>query len=246
MFAKIPIAGFVKTRLNHPQLDENYITNLQTAMLKDTLLMLKQIPINFVPILSFYPEERVNMLEKLIIHPLQRLCPEFLERFQIVPQRGIDIAGRFSNVFNFAFNELKLHSTIIIGSDTPHLQPNLIMKSCRLLQKNVKAAVLGPSQNGGFYLLGHTRPFLINIGTIFQKKSSFNELGNAMDLLISNGHHVHILPEVTDVDTFENLKTVRIIIKILSLTSSKSINSYYPRFTYQILNSLEDSFWVER
>ncbi|MHA2245115.1 MAG: hypothetical protein ACXADY_09110, partial [Candidatus Hodarchaeales archaeon] len=67
----------------------------------------------------------------------------------------------------------------------------------------------------------------------------------AMDLLISNGHLVHILPEVTDVDTFENLKTVRIIIEILSLTSSESINSYYPRFTFQILNSIEESFWFD-
>ncbi|MHA2247756.1 MAG: DUF2064 domain-containing protein, partial [Candidatus Hodarchaeales archaeon] len=155
--------------------------------------MLEKIPINFVPIISYFPEEKVEMFEKLIIRPLQPLYPEFLERFHIVPQKGINVAERFSNIISFAFNELKLNSTIIIGSDTPHLQPNLIMRSFGLLQKNIKAAVLGPSQNGGFYLLGHSRPFIKNIGTIFQKKSSFNELGNAMDLLISNGHLVHIL-----------------------------------------------------
>ncbi len=213
-------------------------------MLKDTLIMLKKIPINFVPILSFFPEEKIKTFEKLIIQPLKPLHSTFLDRFHIVPQRGIDVAERFSNIFNFAFNELNLESTIIIGSDTPHLQPNLMKQSILLLQKNIKAGVLGPSQNGGFYLLGHTKPFIEDIGVIFQKKSSFNELGSAMDLLNSNHYLVHILPEVTDVDTFEDLKTVRIIIKILSLTSSESINSYYPRFTYQILSCLAESFWI--
>ena len=211
----MPKAGFVKTRLYHPQLDENYITNLQTAMLKDTLLMMEKIPINFVPILSFLPEEALDLLETLIIKPLQQLYPEFMERFHIVPQKGENIAERFTNAFSLAFNELKLDSTIIIGSDTPHLQPKLIMRSFKLLHSNIKTAVLGPSQNGGFYLVGHKKPLIKNIGTIFQKKSSYNELGNVMDLLIANDNVVQILPEVTDVDTFENLKTVRTIIKIL-------------------------------
>lgn len=244
VFTKVPIAGFVKTRLSHPQLDEKYIRDLQTAMLKDTLLMLEEAQIDFVPVLSFYPEADFRELEKLIIQPFKASYPELIEKYHIVPQKGKNVAERFSNVFSFAFNDLKVNSAIIIGSDTPHLQPNLLMQSYKFLQMNRKPAILGPSQNGGFYLLGHKGPFIETIGTIFQKKSSFKELGNAMDLLKSKGYRVHFLPEVTDVDTFENLKTVRIIIKVLSLTSSESIDSYYPRFTYQLLNTLEESFWV--
>ena len=214
-------------------------------MLKDTILFLQKVTFGFIPILSFFPEEDLAVLEKLIIRPLKQIYPDFFERFHIIPQNGTNITERFSNAFSFAFDKLKLDSAIIIGSDTPHLQPSIITRSFEFLHSKTKSAVLGPSQNGGFYLLGHTRPFIKNIKSIFKKTSSFNELGNAMDLLISNGHLVHILPEVTDIDTFENLKTVRIIIKILSLTSSESINSYYPRFTLQILNSLKDSIWVE-
>ncbi|UCG03852.1 MAG: DUF2064 domain-containing protein [Candidatus Heimdallarchaeota archaeon] len=244
VFTKVPKVSFVKTRLYHPQLDRNYVSKLQTAMLKDTLLMLGKIPINFVPILSFFPKEDIQTLERLIIKPLKPLISKSLEKYHVVPQKGETIVDRFTNVFSYAFNELNLGSVIIIGSDTPHLQPNLIMQSFKLLRQNINAAVLGPSQNGGFYLLGHNRPFIENIGDIFQKQSSLHELGSCMDLLNSKGHLVHIIPEVTDIDTFENLKSVRIIINILSLTSSESINSYYPRFTYQLLNSLEESFWV--
>ncbi|MFX1508070.1 MAG: DUF2064 domain-containing protein [Promethearchaeota archaeon] len=244
VFTKVPIPGLVKTRLNHPQFDENYIRDLQTAMLIDTLVMLEKIPLDFLPILTYFPEDDLKDLEELIITPLKGSIPESIEKYHIIPQKGENISDRFSNAFSFAFNELRASSSIIIGSDTPHLQPNLIIHSCKLLQKDSKAAVLGPSQNGGFYLLGHNSPFLKTIGTIFQKQSSFKELGNAMELLESNGYTVHVLPEVTDVDTFENLKTVRIIIKILSLTSSESLNSYYPKFTNQVINTLEDSFWV--
>ncbi|MFW9903555.1 MAG: DUF2064 domain-containing protein [Candidatus Thorarchaeota archaeon] len=244
VFTKVPIPGLVKTRLYHPQLDENYIRDLQAAMLVDTLVMLEKISMDFFPILAYFPEEDLKKLEELIMQPLKESIPEFIEKYRIIPQKGRNISERFSNVFSFAFNELHVKSAIIIGSDTPHLQPNLMIQSCEFLQKNSRAAVLGPSQNGGFYLLGHNSPFLRNIGTIFQKKSSFKELGNAMELFKSNGHTVHVLPEVTDVDTFENLKTVRIIIKMLSLTSSESLNSYYPEFTNQVINTLDELFWV--
>ncbi|UCE14519.1 MAG: DUF2064 domain-containing protein [Candidatus Heimdallarchaeota archaeon] len=245
VFTKVPISGFVKTRLHHPQLDENYITDLQTAMLKDTLLILERVPKNFVPILSFFPEEKAETLEKLIIHPLQPLYPEFFERVHIVPQRGIDVTERFSNIFSFTFNELNLNSSIIIGSDTPHLQPKLITKCIDYLQKNSKAAVLGPSQNGGFYILGHTQPYIHDIGSVFKKSSSTGELGNVMELLVSNNFEVTILPEVTDVDTFDNLKTVRAIIKLLSFTSYETKDYYFPKFTKNILDMFNDSFWLK-
>lgn len=212
-------------------------------MLKDTILLIKNISVEFVPILCYYPEEDLALLETLILDPLKRTYPEFLEGFHIVNQNGIDIAERFTNAFSFAFDELKLDSVIIIGSDTPHIQPGLISQSAEFLTKT-KSAVLGPSQNGGFYLLGHTHPFINDIGMIFKKKSSYNELGNLIELLVSNEYSVHILPEVTDVDTFSNLKTVRTIIKLLSSTPSESKDYYLPRFTKSIIDSFDESFWL--
>ncbi|MHA2172526.1 MAG: TIGR04282 family arsenosugar biosynthesis glycosyltransferase [Candidatus Kariarchaeaceae archaeon] len=213
-------------------------------MLKDTILFLRKVPISFIPILSFFPEEDLAILEKQIINPLKQMHPEFLEKFHIIPQIGNDLAERFSNAFAFAFDELKLDSAIIIGSDTPHLQPTLITRSLNILLTKTKPAVLGPSQNGGFYLLGHIRPFISDIGMIFKRKTSYNELGNVMELLISNKYEVHILPEVTDVDTFDNLKTVRTIIKILSFTPSETKNYYFPSFTNNLLDLIDESIWI--
>ncbi|MFX0094273.1 MAG: DUF2064 domain-containing protein [Candidatus Hodarchaeota archaeon] len=213
-------------------------------MLKDTILCLKEVAVDFIPILMFFPENDLDTLKKLILNPLRRLYPEFMEILRVVPQKGTDMVKRFRNAFYFSFNKIKLDATIIIGSDTPHLQPNLIKQSIKILHQSSKAAVLGPSQNGGFYLLGHRKPFIQNIGMIFQKKSSYNELGNAMELLNANNKLVHILPEVTDVDTFNNLKTVRVIIKILSLTNSESTDFYVPRFTSNMLDVPEEPIWI--
>jgi len=241
IFTKVPKVGFVKTRLKHPHLDRKFVTNLQIAMLKDTIVCLKEVAHEIVPILSFFPEEDQSTMERLILHPLKLLYPEFLIQFRIMPQKGSNIDERFSCAFSFAFEELDLDSSLIIGSDTPHLQPSLIKHCIEILQSNRKAAVLGPSQNGGFYLLGHTQPFIPNIGSIFQ---SYNELENAMDLLTNEDRTVHILPEVTDVDTFENLKTVRAIIRIMSFPSSKLLNYYTPRYTDEILELQKESLWM--
>jgi glycosyltransferase A (GT-A) superfamily protein (DUF2064 family) len=230
----------VKTRIKHPQLDDEFATNLQIAMLKDTIMCLREIAKECVPILSFFPEEDQLLLDKRILKPLKMLDPEIMDHFQIKSQNGSDIEQRFSGIFSFAFNELELDSVLIIGSDTPHLQPSLIMHCITILQNNPKAAVLGPSQQGGFYLLGHTRPFIPTIGSIFQ---SYNELGNAMYLLTHENKLVHILPEVTDVDTFSDLNTVRTIIKLLSYQSSQMLNYYIPRYTNKTLDLLNESLW---
>lgn len=213
-------------------------------MLKDTILGLKQITRNFIPILSHYPKEDKKTLHNLILAPLEKLYPEFIARIEIIPQEGQNIEERFSNSFLYAFNQLKLDSVIIIGSDTPHLQPDIIEFGIGHLHKKKMRAVLGPSQNGGFYLLGHNKPYIQNLGTIFQKKTSYNELINAKELLFSKKYSIHVLPEVTDVDTFENLKTVREIIKLLSNTLFMSSESYLPIFTQKLVSSLDDSIWI--
>jgi glycosyltransferase A (GT-A) superfamily protein (DUF2064 family) len=246
IFTKVPLPGFVKTRLSHPQLNAVFTSELQMAMLKDTILGLKEIQLNFVPVLTFFPSKEYKFLEEHVLQPLKQIYPQFMNKLHITPQEGSDKRSRFTNSFRFGFEKLKLESVIIIGSDTPHLQPSLVIQSIELLQKTAKGAVLGPSQNGGFYLLGHRKPFIHNIGSIFEKSSSYGELVHAMNLLSLNGN-VHILPEVTDVDTFENLNTIRNISKILSFTTStfsETIN-YYPKFTAELLDRQKETLWED-
>ena len=242
IFTKVPIPGLVKTRIVNPKLDKDFSCDLQIAMLKDTILGLKDFNFDYLPILSFFPENKQELLKKLILHPLKKIYPNFVQKIMVTPQKGDNFETRFTNALRFVFTECNLDTAIIIGSDTPHLQPNLIVESVNHLKKSSTNAVLGPSQNGGFYLRAHNKPFISNIGTIFEDSSPHGEVVQAMKLL-STKNEVLVLPEVTDIDSLENLITVGNIIKILSLTHSsfsKTIRYYYPKFTAELIAKEEE------
>lgn len=244
IFTKVPQPGFVKTRLVHKDLNSQFNSKLQEAMLKDTLLNIHSFVNETVVILAFYPREKRKILQERIIKPLNQIYPEFINRIKIIPQEGEDIGSRFAFSFNYAFKCLKLRSAIIIGSDTPHLQPNIISSALKILQENFKNSVIGPSQNGGFYLLGINESNSLSLDKIFTYYTTYNELGNAIDLLIRETE-VYILPEVTDIDCFENLKSVRELIHLYSIASSVRKNYYFPSYTYEVINSLPLKIWRE-
>ncbi len=218
-------------------------------MIKDTIICLDHIDKDIIPLLMFYPERDKYLLNNLILNPLKLNHRNLLDSIFVVPQKGDSMADRFTNSFSVSFNDYKLNSVIIIGSDTPHLQPSLITQCIDILEDGTKKnSVLGPSQNDGFYLLGHNSPFIERIGDIFIKNSSYKELGNAMTLLSEKTDKTYIMPEVTDIDTFNDLQTVRSIINLYSIlfsTTSISIDckKYFPKYTYEIIHSLDPMIW---
>ncbi len=211
-------------------------------MLLDTISTLEFISGKFVPIITYYPKHRFNDLKPLIIEPLEQENSKLLSSIQFVPQTGDSFNDRFQNAFKFVFHDLDLNSALILGSDTPHIQPSIIQTSIQLLKTDQANSVLGPSQRGGFYLLGHNKPFHDTIGNIFAQDSPYRELGAAMDFLLKFSN-VHLLPEVTDVDLFEDLKTIRSIIHLLSLNHNRKKTGYFPKHTNNVIKTLEDNIW---
>jgi uncharacterized protein len=68
-----------------------------------------------------------------------------------VVQTGDSLGDRMYNAFSLAFDEG--HTRIIlIGSDIPYLDPVIIRSGFRALEE--KDAVIGPSVDGGYYLIG--------------------------------------------------------------------------------------------
>jgi len=66
-------------------------------------------------------------------------------------QEGSDLGERMSNAFNKVFT-LGAKKAVIIGTDVPDISKNLIASSFMLLDE--KDFVIGPSTDGGYYLLG--------------------------------------------------------------------------------------------
>ena len=66
-------------------------------------------------------------------------------------QVGSSFGERFSNAIENIFNK-GFKNVITIGNDTPHLKTKHLVDTVHQLEKN--DLVLGPSKDGGFYLMG--------------------------------------------------------------------------------------------
>lgn len=123
-------------------------------------------------------------------------------------QTGKDLGERMSNAFDFV---LKKHAcACIIGSDCPTLSVDILQQSFEELVNF--DCVLGPSTDGGYYLLG-----LKNKGNNLENndfdlektlKRLFDDmvwstdrvLHNTINRIKENNQTFFLLPELTDID----------------------------------------------
>jgi len=66
-------------------------------------------------------------------------------------QKGLTFGERYTNAIEQVYAK-GFDNVITVGNDTPHLQSSEILEAAKSLENN--AMVLGPSCDGGYYLLG--------------------------------------------------------------------------------------------
>ena len=76
---------------------------------------------------------------------------------QLLPQRGETLGDRERNLFEDLFQE-GFSQVVAIGSDLPTLPRERIVDATERLRGTTKRVVLGPSNDGGYYLIGLERP----------------------------------------------------------------------------------------
>jgi hypothetical protein len=122
------------------------------------------------------------------------------DKFIFIPQDGDNLGSRMKNAFNYVFN-IRAQKTIIIGTDIPELNKELLKDAFSYLDKN--DVVIGPSKDGGYYLLGIKKmyPELFD-GIEYSTSSVLSEtIVRVKDAELS----YHLLPVLSDVDTKEDL-----------------------------------------
>jgi rSAM/selenodomain-associated transferase 1 len=111
-------------------------------------------------------------------------------------QRGADLGDRMHNAFAevFAGGAAK---AVVIGSDCPELNSALIEQAFVALDRC--DFVLGPTPDGGYYLLGMHQPE----PTVFRDVAWSTEtvFRQTVEQIERLGKTVHFLPELSDVDT---------------------------------------------
>jgi uncharacterized protein len=139
IFAKAPVAGQVKTRLISG-LGRYRATSLYEDLLTRTLNTGRKA--GFLEIQIWVSG---NMNHRYFTRLKNR---HYVKLFQ---QRGKDLGQRMSNAFDSA---LRKHAyAVLIGSDCPSLSSS-DLQTGRFFFENKKDIVLGPANDGGYYLIG--------------------------------------------------------------------------------------------
>ncbi|HSC42725.1 MAG TPA: TIGR04282 family arsenosugar biosynthesis glycosyltransferase, partial [Candidatus Binatia bacterium] len=143
VMAKAPIPGSVKTRLM-PVFSALEAATLARALLLDQLEHLRALR-NTDLYLAFTPPGARRLI--------RRLAPS---RFEVFSQASGDLGTRMRHIFATLFG--RGHRRIVlIGGDLPPVPLNYFSKAFTCLSDTEQCAVLGPSQDGGYYLIGLNR-----------------------------------------------------------------------------------------
>jgi rSAM/selenodomain-associated transferase 1 len=191
IMAKQPLAEQTKTRLCPPLTPEEAAA-LYDALLQDTIALAAtlrgvQLTIAFTP-----PEGRDYF---------ERISPSTMA---LLPVSGEDIGDCLNQVLSGLLTEGYTH-TLALNSDGPTLAASCLQQALTLLDE--ADVVLGPGEDGGYYLIGLKRPQ----PELFRDIAWSTERVTAQTLARAEalGLSVAMLPAWYDVDTPEDVDRLR-------------------------------------
>lgn len=192
IFVKSPIPGDVKTRLI-PHLSGLEAADLYKCFVADILKTVSQLSMPAKVQVAYQPHAKAADLSWLGA----RNTPELFK------QDGRSLGERLIHAFGMAFGRGSQH-VVIIGSDSPTLPKTYIEQAFQALKET--DVVLGPAMDGGYYLIGLSRPCLklfedVSWSTdqVFERTAQ-----NAQSLRYS----LKVLPSHYDIDTIDDLRTL--------------------------------------
>jgi rSAM/selenodomain-associated transferase 1 len=189
---KTPCAGFVKTRLT-PPLPADDAASLATCFAQDIVNSARRAASELI--ISYTPFSGRATLETFL--PGNLLWLE---------QRGADLGERLERSAAQAFR-LGFSPLIFIGADSPTLPPIFITTAINALSDAEHEIALGPTEDGGYYLLGlrHAASGLFQNIEWSTPQAYRQTARNARH----SGLRLLELPPWYDVDTFADLLRLR-------------------------------------
>src|SRR5205807_8153449 len=113
--------------------------------------------------------------------------------------QGIDLGARLHHVFRWTHDQ-GYRSTIVISSDTPQISLKIVTQAQKALA--TADVVLGPADDGGYYLIAMRKPYDVFSG-IPMSTSVVTHM--TMQLAQRQGLKVHLLEPLFDVDELPDL-----------------------------------------
>ena len=191
--AREPAPGTVKTRLR-PSLSDDDIAALYDGFLRDRIDQVRSLR-GAVPVIAFTPPESRTFFTEL--------APDCL----LLPQTGDGLSARLIGIVQRLL-EMGHRAVIATDSDSPTLPTEHLQEAVERLATAAADVALGPSDDGGYYLIGVRRPY----PQLFDGMpwSTPQVYGETLKRAAASGLRVVSLPAWYDVDTpaeFERLRT---------------------------------------
>lgn len=191
MMARRPEAGRVKTRLC-PPLTPAQAAALYAAFLRDLVELLRTVP-GMQPLIAYAPAEAGDYFAAL--------APDIARR----PQTGVDLGERLAAVTNAVLGE-GVPAVLVIGSDSPSLPPAHIAQAVTALASGADL-VLGPAEDGGYYLVGLRRPAPALFTSV--PMSTPTVLRDTLAIAEQLGLRTALIDPWYDIDTIADLRRLR-------------------------------------
>jgi rSAM/selenodomain-associated transferase 1 len=189
---KAPRPGFVKTRLTPPLTAED-ASSLAACFAQDTIANAKRVMDDVI--VAYTPFEGRMVLEPLLPHGLLW-----------IEQQGESLGERLEGAVRYA-SRTGFDPLIITGTDSPTLPALFIASACEALKGGEADVTLGPTADGGYYLVGlraHCRHLFHDVA--WSTPLAYHQTaGNAARL----GLRLLELPQWYDVDTPSDLLRLR-------------------------------------
>ena len=207
VMARAPAPGRVKTRLC-PPLDAEQAAEFYECVLRDVLgeLAASERWDTWVA----YAERSRDYFQQL---------PE--PGIALLPQRGASLGERMHAVF-VDLCHVGYRQVVLVGTDIPTLRAASVRKAFGILEQGRGDLVLGPADDGGYYLIGLNRPEAGLFSGIAWSTGSVLEqtLTKARQL----GLRVRTVAGTYDIDVAEDLKRLR-----RDLKNSRALRASRPR-----------------
>jgi len=188
IMAKEPRAGEAKTRLC-PPLSLADAAELYRRFLLDKIEQVRSLR-TVSPVIAYTPVEARAFFEQV--------APDFV----LIPQRGADLGDRLANSLGELLDRGH-RGALAIDSDTPTLPHGYLQQALDLVMRSELDVVLGPTEDGGYYLIGlrtvHRELFEAMAWSTSQVLAETIRRANVKGLAVA------CLPSWYDIDTPEDL-----------------------------------------
>ncbi len=213
--AKRPAPGQTKTRLT-PPLSPGEAAQLYEHFLCDTLDLMRRVH-DARRIIAYLPDGDRDYF--------RALAPDF----DLISQRGGDLGERLDNALTHCLTN-GYERAVIMDSDSPTLPAEYLAQAFTALES--ADVVLGPCDDGGYYLIGLKRPAPRVLRGV--KMSTPNVLSDTLKIAAEECLTATQLPAWYDVDTVAELERLRVELTTLSNGRAKHTRDFIRHLSFVI------------